>query len=111
MLKDYALRKEEQEQELEQLRSTIERERKDFAEMKEEIEKKSLMERDKLRREYDYKKDQLKVEVETKVEERLSKKTKKVQVVNTIIKNELSTQVRYYFTETLEAVCSIYFPR
>lgn len=97
MLNTYTEEKKEMETKIKELMTQIEEDRLQFKLNAESIENKFLMERDKLRKSYDIKYETLKRELEASVEIKLSKKTKKTQIMNVVMKKELDSQVYLLF--------------
>jgi len=94
MLNSFSEEKEESERNLKVLMNKLEEERNQFRVNTESIENRFLVERDKLRKTYDQKYEQIKKELEDSVENKMSNKTKKTQLMNVIMKKELDSQVK-----------------
>lgn len=92
MLKSFNESKGEMEENLNQLMNTLQEEREQFHVNAEGMENKFLLEREKLRKSYDLKYQNIKKEMESTIESKLSKKTKKTQVMNIVMKQELENQ-------------------
>lgn len=93
MLNAFSETKDETEQNLKNLMTKLEEERVQFSINAESMENKFLMEREKLRKSYDVKYENIKKELEQSVDGKLTKKTKKTQIMNIIMKKELDSQV------------------
>lgn len=93
MLNAFSETKDETEQNLKNLMTKLEEERIQFSVNAESMENKFLMEREKLRKSYDVKYENIKKELEQSVDGKLTKKTKKTQIMNIIMKKELDSQV------------------
>ena len=93
MLNSYNEEKQENDRQMRALMKQLEDEREQFRLNAESIENKFLIERDKLRKTYDIKYESIKKELESSVETKLSKKTKKTQIMNVVMKKELDNQV------------------
>jgi hypothetical protein len=93
MLNSFSEIKEETEQNLKNLMSKLEEERIQFSVNAESMENKFLLEREKLRKSYDVKYENIKSELELSIDGKLTKKTKKTQIMNIIMKKELDSQV------------------
>lgn len=95
MLNSFNEEKLETDRQIQALMKQLEEERQQFKANAESIENKFLVERDKLRKTYDIKYEAIKKELESSVENKLSKKTKKTQIMNVIMKKELDNQSRH----------------
>lgn len=93
MLNSYNEYKQESENNLQRLMKTLSEERSQFAKNAENMENSFLLEREKLRKSYDLKYDNIKRDLEKSVDGKLTKKTKKTQIMNIIMKKELDNQV------------------
>jgi uncharacterized small protein (DUF1192 family) len=92
-LKEYSTHREEQKLLNESLHTTLEFEREQFASTKDEMERRLMQDRERLRKEIEHKSDLLKAEVDSRVKDKLSKKTKRIFMMNSAIKKELANQV------------------
>lgn len=94
MLSTFSDTKDETERNLKNLMNKLEEERTQFSVNAESMENKFLLEREKLRKSYDVKYENIKKELELSIDGKLTKKTKKTQVMNIIMKKELDSQVQ-----------------
>eukprot|EP01041_Mallomonas_annulata_P001149 gene1149-2222_t len=91
-LKEFGDQKDEVDRNLDRLLTTLENERKQFRINAEEMERRTVQERDRLRREKDHEVEVFKTQMHTKIEDKLTKKTKKTRILNTLMKKELAYQ-------------------
>lgn len=98
MLNSFNEEKEESEKNLKILMAKLEDERAQFKVNTENIENRFLLERDKLRKSYDQKYEKIKAELESSVEQKMSNKAKKTQLMNVIMKKELDSQVLFWIS-------------
>lgn len=95
MLNSFSETKEETESNLKHLMSKLEEERVQFSVNAENMENKFLLEREKLRKSYDVKYENIKAELELSIDGKLSKKTKKTQIMNAVMRKELDAQSKH----------------
>lgn len=93
-LKEFGDKKVESEKLLQNLMETLDVERKQFIENSQEIERRWLLDREKLKKDYALKEVSLRQEMQAKVTERLSHVTKKTYFRNESLQKELTYQVR-----------------
>lgn len=95
MLNTFSETKDETERNLKNLMNKLEEERVQFSINAESMENKFLLEREKLRKSYDVKYENIKSELELSIDGKLAKKTKKTQVMNIVMKKELDSQSKH----------------
>lgn len=106
MLNTFSETKDETERNLKSLMNKLEEERTQFSVNAEVMENKFLLEREKLRKSYDVKYENIKRELEQSIDGKLTKKTKKTQILNIVMKKELDSQVfQYCIVFNLISVC------
>jgi hypothetical protein len=94
MLNNFSEMKEELSSKLAAANATIEEERAKYARDVEALENRFLVEREKMKRNFDLNFDAAKRELEGTVDKKLSGKVRKTQVMNVLIRKELESQVR-----------------
>ena len=92
-LKEFGDQKDEVDRNLDKLLTTLENERKQFRVNSEEMERRTVQERERLRKEREYEVEAFKASMDSKIEEKLSKRTKRTRAINVFMKKELSYQV------------------
>lgn len=110
MLSLFKTKKEELEKKTDTLLTTIEEQRRQGEQHIDAIESKHLLEKEKTRKTYDHKFESIRKELELTVDNKLSKKTKKTQIVNILMKKELEDQSKHA-EKLLEINQSIYESR
>jgi len=94
-LKEFGDQKDEVDRNLDKLLNTLENERKQFKINSEEMERRTVQERERLRRERENEVENFKIEMKSQIEAKLAKKTKRTRILNTLMKKELSYQVTH----------------
>ena len=94
MLNNFSEMKEELSNKLAAANVTIEEERAKYGRDMESLENRFLVEREKMKRNFDMNFDAAKRELEGTVDKKLSGKVRKTQVMNVLIRKELESQVR-----------------
>jgi len=95
MLNNFSEMKDELTNKVAALNATLEEERAQFARNFEMAENRYLVEREKLRRTFEAKKEALEKQLEGTVDMKLSGKVRKTQVMNVLIKKELENQSKH----------------
>ena len=93
IVKEFTDKKEETEKLLESLMNSLETERQQFAKNIHELENKTLLEREKLKQEYAVSLSRARKEINDQLGEKVSKVTKKTQVINHHLTTEIINQV------------------
>lgn len=92
-LKEFGDNKEELDRNLEKLLDTLENERRQFRSLVDEMDRRSVQERDRIRKECNRQFEEYKKIVNDDADNKLSTKTKKTIAINSMIKSELKHQV------------------
>lgn len=95
MANSFTTQKAEMEGRIASLEGQLDAERDNLKTTVESLENRFLMEREKLRKSYELKYDQIKKDLEGSLDGKLSKKTQKTQIMNVVMKKELDTQSRH----------------
>lgn len=93
-LKEFGENKEELDRNLRKLLDTLEEERKQFRAMSEEMDRRSVQEKERIKKDCARQFEEYKESLQADADQKLSTKTKQTQAMNAIIKSELSYQVR-----------------
>jgi DNA repair exonuclease SbcCD ATPase subunit len=96
-LKEFGDNKEELDRNLEKLLDTLENERRQFRSLADEMDRRSVQERDRIRKECSRQFEEYKKSVNDDADDKLSTKTKKTIAINSMIKTELKHQVGVEF--------------
>lgn len=96
-LKEFGDNKEELDRNLEKLLDTLENERMQFRSLADEMDRRSVQERDRIRKECSRQFEEYKKSVNDDADDKLSMKTKKTIAINSMIKTELKHQVGVEF--------------
>jgi len=91
-LNEFSGRKAEYEKTIQSLSETLDNERLEHFKLVEEMENKFVIEKDRLRRDFERRCQEISKELDSTVEDKLSDKTRKTKLVNSLIKNELRFQ-------------------
>ena len=94
-LKEFSDNKDELESNFEKLLETLELERKQYRELVDENERKSIRERDRFRKECAQQFDDYKLKLQDEADDKLSSRTKKTLNTNKMMKTELAYQVQH----------------
>jgi DNA repair exonuclease SbcCD ATPase subunit len=106
-LKDFGENKDELDRNLQKLLVTLEEERKQFRAITDEMDRRGVQERERIKKDCARQFEEYKESLQADADQKLSAKTKKTQEMNAMIKSELSYQVclvlrDYDLTFTLE---------
>lgn len=92
-LKEFGENKEELDRNLHKLLETLEEERKQFRAMSEEMDRRYVQEKERIKKDCARQFEEYKESLQADADQKLSAKTKQTQAVNAMIKTELSYQV------------------
>jgi hypothetical protein len=109
-LSEFSAHKDELEKNFEKLLETLEIERKQYSDLVDDNERKSIRERDRFRKECVQQFDEYKQKLQDEADDKLSSKAKKTLKLNKMIKTELLYQVplSYSFASMCIMLCHVY---
>jgi len=87
--------KDDFDRDFEHLLSTLEAERAQFNESTETLENNYHLERERMRKNYEHKFEEVKKEMDDEIESKISKKTKKTQLINSYMKKDIEKQSKH----------------
>ena len=92
-LKEFGENKDELDRNLRKLLDTLEAERRQFRALTEDMDRRAVQERDRIKKECARQFEEYKESLQADADQKLSLKTKKTQAINSMMKNELNYQV------------------